>query len=74
MIKYYCDWCNREIPDGYNIEERILVMTKTFGDCTPFYSQTGCDCREKFLLCDKCISRVATLKKHIKESLRNYDD
>lgn len=69
MIKYYCDWCNAEIEDDGFISDRLVEMVAMLGG-QPYFTQFECKKkREKYLLCDKCISRVVTLKNHIKEHL-----
>lgn len=74
MIKYYCDWCNAEIEDDGFISDRLVEIEKNYymvamiGGQTYFPQFENKKKRDKYLLCDKCISRITT------ENLRYYDD
>ena len=68
MVKYFCDWCNAEIEDDGFISDRLVEMVAMLGGqpyFTPFESKKK---RDKYLLCDKCITRIAELRENIKRN------
>lgn len=77
MVKYYCDWCEKMIPDDDFVSERIVTMpfvnvVEFEGRLSyePYY--TNFESRKKksqYLLCDKCISRITELRENIKRDL-----
>ena len=76
MIKYYCDWCKTEIQDDNFMSERIVTMP--FVNAVefegrllyePYYVQWESNKKKsQYLLCDKCVSRIAELRENIKRN------
>lgn len=77
MIKYYCDWCDKMIPDDGFASERIVTMPFVNAvefegrlHYEPMYTKWESNKKKsQYLLCDKCISRIAELRENIKRDL-----
>lgn len=76
MIKYFCDWCKTEIQDDDFMSERIVTMPFVNAvefegrlHYEPYYTQWESNKKKsQYLLCDKCISRIAELRENIKRN------
>ena len=73
MVKYYCDWCGDSIEDDELLTDRIVDMVADFGGEPYFSLYESKKKRDKFLLCNKCLKKIITLKQEIKEHPHCHD-